>query len=172
MLKLTGIFLIILSAMGMGLCKSLELTEKMKILESLIRILSLLKGEIRCTGASLEDAFLSVADKMSGDYRAFFEQLVQSMKKKSGCSFGELFQECAMRELPIDRLSEEDKNCFLSFGGCLGYLDKKMQLGQLTLLEEEMTEKLVLLRKKAPEKKKVYRSLGILGGIFLAVLMW
>ena len=35
-----------------------------------------------------------------------------------------------------------------------------------------MTEKLVLLRKKAPEKKKVYRSLGILGGIFLAVLMW
>ena len=47
-----------------------------------------------------------------------------------------------------------------------------MQLGQLTLLEEEMTEKLVLLRKKAPEKKKVYRSLGILGGIFLAVLMW
>ena len=94
------------------------------------------------------------------------------MKKKSGCSFGELFQECAMRELPIDRLSEEDKNCFLSLGGCLGYLDKKMQLGQLTLLEEEMTEKLVLLRKKAPEKKKVYRSLGILGGIFLAVLMW
>ena len=92
MLKLTGIFLIILSAMGMGLCKSLELTEKMKILESLIRILSLLKGEIRCTGASLEDAFLSVADKMSGEYRAFFEQLVQSMKKKSGCSFGELFR--------------------------------------------------------------------------------
>ena len=60
----------------------------------------------------------------------------------------------------------------MSLGGCLGYLDKKMQLGQLTLLEEELTEKLVLLRKKAPEKKKVYRSLGILGGIFLAVLMW
>ena len=40
------------------------------------------------------------------------------------------------------------------------------------LSKEELTEKLVLLRKKAPEKKKVYRSLGILGGIFLAVLMW
>ena len=172
MLKLTGIFLIMLSTMGIGLCKSLELTEKMKILENLIRILSLLKGEIRCTGASLEDAFGAVADKMFGEYRAFFEQLVQSMKEKRGRSFAELFQECAMRELPLDRLGEEERNCFLSLGGCLGYLDKKMQLGQLTLLEEEMTEKLVLLRKKAPEKKKVYRSLGILGGIFLAVLMW
>lgn len=172
MLKLTGIFLIILAGMGIGFCKSLELTEKIKILENLTRLLSLLKGEIRCTGASLEDVFEEVADKMSGEYRGFLEQLVLIMKEKRGSSFSELFRECAIRELPLDKIGEEERSCFLSMGGCLGYLDKKMQLGQLTLLEEEMTEKLVFLRKIAPEKKKVYRSLGILGGIFLAVLMW
>ena len=45
-------------------------------------------------------------------------------------------------------------------------------MAQLTLLEEELREKIRLLRTGLPQKQKVYQSLGILGGILLAVLMW
>ena len=65
-MKTTGIILIIFSGTGLGLCKSMELSGRLKILERLAQLLLLLKGEIRCTGASLEDAFLDVAKKMPG----------------------------------------------------------------------------------------------------------
>ena len=47
-----------------------------------------------------------------------------------------------------------------------------MQLRQLELCEEETLRLLESLRKGMPEKKKIYQSLGIMGGILLAVLLW
>ena len=47
-----------------------------------------------------------------------------------------------------------------------------MQLRQLELCEEETLRLLENLRKEMPEKKKIYQSLGIMGGILLAVLLW
>ena len=47
-----------------------------------------------------------------------------------------------------------------------------MQLRQLELCEDEIQRFLEELRKEMPEKKKLYQSLGVLGGIFLAVLLW
>ena len=40
---------------------------RLEILEKLAQLLLLLKGEIRCTGATLEDAFLDAAAKMPGE---------------------------------------------------------------------------------------------------------
>ena len=53
-MKTAGIILILFSGTGLGLCKSMELTARLKILEKLAQLLLLLKGEIRCTGATLE----------------------------------------------------------------------------------------------------------------------
>ena len=50
-MKTAGIILIIFSGTGLGLCKSMELGCRVRILENLFRILLLLKGEIRCTGS-------------------------------------------------------------------------------------------------------------------------
>ena len=47
-----------------------------------------------------------------------------------------------------------------------------MQVGQLELLEEEMRDRIKALKAAMPQKKKLYQSMGILGGIFLAVLFW
>ena len=43
---------------------------------------------------------------------------------------------------------------------------------ELLLYEEELTRRTEELRREMPAKKKVYESLGILGGILLAVLVW
>ena len=72
-MKTAGIILILFSGTGLGLCKSMELTARLKILEKLAQLLLLLKGEIRCTGATLEDAFLDAAAKMPGEYRLFLK---------------------------------------------------------------------------------------------------
>ena len=47
-----------------------------------------------------------------------------------------------------------------------------MQVAQLTLLEEELRERIRELKSGMPKQQKMYQSMGILGGILLAVLMW
>ena len=165
-MKTAGIILILFSGTGLGLCKSMELTARLKILEKLAQLLLLL------TGATLEDAFLDAAAKMPGEYRLFLKETAGWLQQRPGITFDEIFRECAARLLPLYKLSEEERESFLSLGEKLGYLDREMQVAQLTLLEEELGYRIKTLKSAMPKQQKTYQSMGILGGILLAVLLW
>ena len=47
-----------------------------------------------------------------------------------------------------------------------------MQVAQLALLEEELSERAKSLKSAMPKQQKTYKSMGILGGMLLAILMW
>jgi len=171
-LKIAGIILIVFSGAGLGICKSLELSRREKILEQLGKMILLLKNQIRCTGDTIPDALLEVAGKMSGEYREFLLSTSGAVQKRNGNTFGEIFKDCARELLPLSKVSEEERGCFLSIGERLGYLDREMQVAQLSLLEADMDRCLGSLRRTMKEKKKLYQNMGIMGGIFLAILMW
>ena len=171
-MKTAGIILIVFSGAGLGICKSLELSRREKILEQLGKMILLLKNQIRCTGDTIPDALLEVAGKMSGEYREFLLSTSGAVQKRNGNTFGEIFKDCARELLPLSKVSEEERGCFLSIGERLGYLDREMQVAQLSLLEADMDRCLGSLRRTMKEKKKLYQNMGIMGGIFLAILMW
>ena len=121
---------------------------------------------------ALEDAFLDAAAKMPGEYRLFLKETAGWLQQRPGITFDEIFRECAARLLPLYKLSEEERESFLSLGEKLGYLDREMQVAQLTLLEEELGYRIKTLKSAMPKQQKTYQSMGILGGILLAVLLW
>ena len=57
-------------------------------------------------------------------------------------------------------------------GERLGYLDREMQLRQLSLYESEFERMIQKAKETAPAKKKLYHSLGVFGGAMLAILFW
>ena len=63
------------------------------------------------------------------------------------------------------------KGRFFSIGKYLGYLDREMQLRQLSLYEKNLEVEIGNLKKEASGKKKLYRGLGVFGGLLLAVLL-
>lgn len=162
-MKIAGIILIVFSGAGLGICKSLELSRREKILEQLGKMILLLKNQIRCTGDTIPDALLEVAGKMSGEYREFLLSTSGAVQKRNGNTFGEIFKDCARELLPLSKVSEEERGCFLSIGERLGYLDREMQVAQLSLLEADMDRCLGSLRRTMKEKKKLYQNMGIMG---------
>ena len=54
----------------------------------------------------------------------------------------------------------------------LTYLGMDMQMRQLEQMEKETEYSISELDKDFREKRKLYRCMGILGGIFAAVLFW
>ena len=70
-----------------------------------------------------------------------------------------------------DRSLEEDWDLFLQTLGHLGYLDARMQIRLLENGRAELAAREEKLQHQLPEQKKVWQSLGILGGAFLVVIL-
>ena len=81
-----------ISGIGIGSAKSAELGKQKKMLEMILRMIILLRGEIRYGNKSLYDAFTGASGKLEGKYREFFILTAQEMKKKTGVTFGRIFR--------------------------------------------------------------------------------
>lgn len=171
MLKVTGLVLILVSAAAMGFSKSRELTEELGALEQVLRMVIYLKREISYKNASLYEALTDVSVKIPGQYALFLKSTAEETGKRKGESFGKIFRRNAELYLEETGLSKEEQKKFFSLGENLGYLDLDMQIRQLELYEKEAEDSIEELREKLPGRKRAYRSLGVLLGILLAVLM-
>lgn len=170
MLKAVGLILIITAGTGLGFSRCHALAEREKNLKAILRMVILLKGEISYGHSSLHDAFAMASEKLQGKFGEFLKETSLRMMDSPGMRFGEIFRECAQKKLQPLYLTKEEEETLLSFGEHLGYLDLNMQLRQLELFEKELVFWIENLQTEIPEKKKIFQSLGIMGGILLAIL--
>lgn len=178
MLKMAASLLLILGGAGIGYARSREITEREKNLEILLQILFLLKGEIRCGNSSLSEAFGEIAGKIEGSFSKILLDAAQEMRGSGGSNLTEILEHCIQKNIYLQNFAGAHKNeeegieILQTLGRRLGYLDREQQICQIELLEAETEERRRQLREKLPEQKKICQSLGILGGILLAVLFW
>lgn len=172
MLRVTGLLMILVGSAGLGFAKSRELSRRLQTLEQILQFVLLLKGEIRYGNTSLPDAFLLVGKKLPEELRGFLTELAADMQRRTGESLGEMFRRRGAAYPAFRCLEEEERARFFSLGDHLGYLDGEMQLAQLSLYEGELKTAVEGLREELPGKKKLFRSIGIFGGIFLVILVF
>ena len=77
--------------------------------------------------------------------------------------------DCHLRDTS---LTQEDRARLKELGDSLGYLDKAMQLANLEAYSRELDLSIEELTEGLPAKKKLFRSLGLMGGLFLAILLF
>lgn len=164
-----GMLLLIAGSAAIGIQKSRELTVREHSLEELLQMLLLLKGELRCGRVALREACLDAAQRMNGCGSRFLkgvgERLLWTDPQNA-------FLLSGRAELQGTGLSEEELAPLYALGRRLGYLDIQMQERQIELCAQELDCTLARIRADLPEKQKLYRSLGLLGGFLLAVLLW
>lgn len=174
MLKLAATLMLLLGGAGTGYARSRELTEREKNLEILLQILFFLKGEIRSGNSPLPHAFREIAGKIEGAFSKILLDAAQEMEDSGGSNLAEILEHCIQKRnfAGSQKNEEEGIEILQILGRRLGYLDREQQICQIELLEAETEERRRKLREKLPEQKKICQSLGILGGILLAVLFW
>ena len=89
MLRTVGLCVIVISGVGCGFAMSNELGRRKKMMEMILRMIILLRGEIRYGNKSLYDAFTGASGKLEGKYREFFILTAQKMKEKTWIPLGQ-----------------------------------------------------------------------------------
>ena len=164
--------MIILAGAGLGYSKSRELSKREKSLQQLLTLSICLKGEIRYGNSTLGEAFWGLAGRLQEPYRCLAWKIAEKIKSSEGISLEKILTEQFTEKHEKFHLTEEEQEFLVSLGTRLGYLDREVQLRQMELYEEQLKLHIQEVHEGIPEKKKIYQSLGIMGGVFLAVLLW
>lgn len=169
--KAAGMLLMILGSAGIGLSLSFAMNTRAEVLRTLIRMTTLLKGEISFGGSSLAEAFSQIERKLTMPVSGFLGFLAREMEQTEGESLCIIFKRGMEQYLRGYHLTHEDWQALENLGAQLGFLDRSNQIHQLELYEQEVERALQTLLEEMPGRKKVCQTLGLLGGLFLAIVL-
>ena len=170
-LKGLGAVLVLLGCSGLGAEAAGRLKERRRILETLKRMISQLKGEILYSNLTLPAAFFRTGQRGGGAAGEFFTAVAKRMEEAAGVSFEEVWKTETEQFLKSCSLGEAEGEQLKAFGSCLGYLDRDMQERTMEFYMEELEQEILALKESEPEKCRLFLGLGILGGLFLVVIL-
>lgn len=170
-LKLAGLLCLITGGTGLGWTMGAQVAGRCRMLRELKRMAALLTGEISCAAAPLPEALAHAAVRLEGPLCVFLKELSEELVCSPPESLAAVFSRHVKEDLRGNCLMERDLESLRRMGEALGYLDREMQLRSLRLYEEELCLELEDACRSMPQKRKVYRTAGVMGGLFLAILL-
>ena len=141
-------------------------------LEGLRRMLYMLRGEVNYAMTPLPNAIEEIINKNHTRVNVIFQELLKHIDEKTGDNLATLWEKAITTQVSYTYLQEEDANILLSFGQSLGYLDKEMQKKNIEITLGYVESKIKQLNKDHEKNGRLYRSLGILGGCLLCILLY
>ena len=152
--------------------------EKLELLLLFRQMMFYLKGQILYANATLPEALREVggryAEGRSGFLKepgAFFLRVAERLEEQGDVPFPVIWKEEAERFPPGFPLEAGDHKNLLALGENLGYAHKDMQERVLLLYLEKLDGEIGGLRGQVREKCRLYTGLGIMAGLFLAVVL-
>lgn len=156
--------LIIFACSGLGHSKNRELKNHLKELENLKQVFYMMKGQLLYTRGTFEDVFEEIGDKVDGSMGKWLKELGKRLYQKEGKSFEDIWELSIEQELKESHLKKEDLEDLLRIGRKLNHFEN------IDLFIEQLEYKIQTTREAYKTKGKLYKSFGIMGGVFLVIL--
>ena len=170
-LKTLGLILVIASCSGIGAEAVHRLRERLRLLETLRRMASHMKGEILYANVPLAEALYRTGKRNKGAAGELFIAIATELEQETGESFEAVWRAKAGKFAAGSVLNKKEQEQLLRFGESLGYLDRDMQEKAILFYLEDLEHCIETLRKEEPEKSRLFFGMGILSGLFLAVVL-
>lgn len=141
-------------------------------LEGLKRALYMLRAEVNYCVTPLPTAIREIIDKNHTRINCIFKKLLSLLESKTGESISYLWGIAVKSQGSYVYLEEEDLKNLLFFGQALGYVDKEMQTKNIEITLDYIECQIKKLNKEQEKNGRLYRSLGVLGGCLLCILLF
>ena len=171
LLKIIGSIIVIISSSFLGYILSRDFSKRPSELRELQGLMYMLENEISYLSNLLSDAFEKIAGSSNTEAGKFFKTAANYLRGSDGLHASLAWEKAVKEVIRRTALNKEDEEILISFGKMLGNSDLEGQIKNIQLTVKHLK----LQEKKAEDSKikneKMYRRLGVLGGIALVIML-
>jgi stage III sporulation protein AB len=157
-------------SIGMGIYFSEKEKFRVQDLLEFKKAFLILSSEIEFMRATLSEACANIAKRTAHGVSKIFSNYSLLLRDGEGETAYRLWLTALENQNTF--LAPEDRTIIEDFGKTLGYLDKQMQKNAIDHAVAYIDEKTAALQKQSDKNKKMYRGLGVIGGLLIAVVLW
>ncbi|CEI84110.1 MULTISPECIES: stage III sporulation protein SpoIIIAB [Oceanobacillus] len=168
-MKWIGVLLLISMSTVLGWEWGRSLKQRPKHIQLLLQSLQILEAEMVYSQVPLQEAFQLISKKLQGPTALFYQELAEELENKEK-DFDEIWEECAQRLIGQSALQKSDLEILLQFGRTLGQHDIEQQKKHIKLTNLYLEEQWKNATERFQTYGKLSNVLGLLCGIFLALL--
>ena len=169
MLKWFGMLLLVVSGMMTGTAAAARLKRRVESLSSMLAALELMRGEIGTLLIPLPETIARLANMEKLTVQPLFQAMEELLPQLGECTFSALWEQ-AIAESSLG-FSAEEKQSLLQLGESLGRFDGETQSIAISRCMDELEHSLSNAKMKATGDGRLYKGLGLAGGLMLAVIL-
>ncbi|WP_157950214.1 stage III sporulation protein AB [Vallitalea okinawensis] len=143
---------------------------RLKELLSVKKMAIMLASEIEYS-SSLVAALEHIAGRLDAPLNNWVMDIAVELSKRTGKPLVTIWNEKCEVYVNQAYLTDSDWEYIRDFGKNLGYLDKSMQHKNIRLFIDYLDDEIVLINNSKDNNKKMYRSLGILMGLLVVIVL-
>lgn len=159
--------IVVCSAFGMG--KSAAITRRAKELDAVLLMIQKMQSCLQYEKMTTIELLQMMAESSALEELSFLGHCVQEMK--CGNAFPIAWKSALDLGHEQSYLEAEDIQTLGLIGGVLGGADAQSQIGELSVIASLLEQCRDKAKEAQEEKGKLYRSLGVLSGLGIAVLI-
>ncbi len=168
-IKILAAIFIILAGFMFGLNISEYQKIRMNELNDIKKAFLILKSQINYSLESLPTALNNISKKSNKPINTIFETISKRLIEKDKRGIAKIWEQ--EFKCSSTNLSKEDIETISDFGKVLGSLDRKLQTDNINIIINYIDKTVEFIANKNEQESKMYKSLGVLAGILLVILM-
>ncbi|NOU97682.1 stage III sporulation protein AB [Paenibacillus sp. LMG 31456] len=172
MLKLLGAMLILLAATLFGFYQAQQFARRPKQIGDMIRALQRLETEIIYGSTPLPDALLQVAKTCPAPLHLIFRHVAEELLRAGGRSVQSIWQQTVAADWRHTSMKSGEQDIFRQLGFTLGLSDGADQVKHLRLAVQQLQSELENAQEDRKRYESMWRTLGLLMGALIVILMY
>jgi stage III sporulation protein AB len=171
-LKLLGALLIVVAGAMIGHIKARRLADRPAQIRRFIRVLQQLETEISYGFTPLPEAMHKLALQTAEPLSSLFAGITTNLHSRSGLTVKESWEQAVLERWPYMAMQDGEQDIILQLGSSLGTTDREDQLKHLRLASSQLGSMESEAAEEQRRFEKMWRSLGVLGGALIVVMMY
>jgi stage III sporulation protein AB len=172
MLKLLGAMLILLSATLFGFSKAQQYARRPKHIADMVRALQRLETEIVYGATPLPDALFAVSGSCPPPVRQIFRYAAEELGRAGGRSVQNIWRQSVVVHWKQTAMKASEQEMVDQLGYTLGLSDRADQVKHLRLAVQQLHGEIETAQEERKRFESMWRSLGLLIGALIVILMY
>lgn len=172
MLKMLGAVLVIAATTLAGWIQARQYANRPQQIRRLILALKRLETEIMYGFTPLPDALDRIGEQSGGAVGSIFHRAAQNMKPPDNRTAQEALQLALEAGWKTTAMKAVEQDIMRQFSYTLGTSDRKDQLGHIATAVRQLESEEHEAREEQNRYEKMFRSLGLLFGAFIVIILY